>query len=94
MATCYAYEDRFGIVHGTKTKATAEKYAVGNVVEYEGEADLGYVIIDNLQVFKNYDGEILITDYKGKSRGGQRSLANAPESTRRKVNEFFKGLAL
>lgn len=61
----YAYRDKYGILHCVKSKALADRYAKGQVAEYNGACEGGYPTVDGLAVFDYGEGEIYIGGNKG-----------------------------
>lgn len=56
----YAYRDKYGILHVTKDREEAERFAVSQVVEYIGEYSGGYLVIGGQKIFDYGDGIVYV----------------------------------
>jgi hypothetical protein len=87
----YAYRDKYGILHCTEHKNTAEKYAAGNIVAYDGPCQGGYPVLDDgVEIFDYGAGEV----YVGGNRGNGARLEDCSESIKNAVADILAKIGL
>jgi hypothetical protein len=73
----YAYRDKYGILHATQDKKTAEEFASSRIIEYEGHCLGGYPAV-----------LVEIIDY-----GGGRTYINGNEKNGVELDKMPGGIA-